>query len=180
MSANLFLLMMKKRWVVVMAVVTCAAANGQVPAPKKTDWTPLKFLAGHWTADPNPNEPGVTGSSDFRFDLDGSILVRNNRADYPPQNGKAALHHRDLMVIYASDSGSWKATYWDNEPHTIYYDVAVDGPGEVSFITSRDSTGPRFRLIYKRINDTGVSGRFDVAAPGGHFRPYRSWTMHRD
>jgi len=87
MSANLFLLMTKKRWVVVMAVVTCAAANGQVPAPRKTDWTPLKFLAGHWTADPNPNEPGVTGSSDFRFDLDGSILVRDNRADYPPQNG---------------------------------------------------------------------------------------------
>ena len=180
MSPSFVLLIMKTRCVVILLVVIYAAANAQAPAPKKPDWTPLKFLAGHWTADPNPNEPGVTGSSEFGFALDGNILVRDNRADYPPQNGKPALHHRDLIVIYAGDSGAWKATYWDNEPHTIYYDVTVSSPGEVSFITPPDAKGPRFRLIYKHVSDTSVSGRFDVAPPGGEFKTYRSWTMHRD
>ena len=174
------LLIMKTRCVVVLLVAICAAGNAQAPAPKKPDWTPLKFLAGHWTADRNPNEPGVTGSSEFRFDLDGNILVRDNRADYPPQNGRPALRHRDLTVIYADDSGTWKATYWDNEPHTIYYDVTVSGSGEVSFMTPPGAKGPRFRLTYKRVSDTSVSGRFDIAPPGGEFKTYRSWTMHRD
>jgi hypothetical protein len=175
MSDNL----VKTRCLVVLSFVICGIGTAQGPTPKKPDWTPLKFLAGHWNADPNPNEPGATGSSDFRFDLDGSILVRDNRADYPPQNGKPALHHRDLMVIYAVDSSGLKATYWDNEPHTIYYDVTVGAPGEVSFVTYPDTRGPRFRLLYKRISDTSVSGHFDIAAPGGEFKTYRSWTMHR-
>ena len=55
------------------------------------------------------------------------------------------------MVIYAGDSGAGKATYGDNKPHTIYYQVTVSAPGKVSFISSPDAKGPQFRLIYKRI-----------------------------
>ena len=179
MSYKSVLLTMKPGCVLVFLLVMSVSGNAQAPAPKKPDWTPLNFLAGNWTADPNPNEPGATGSSEFRFDLDGNILVRDNRADYPAQNGKAAVHHRDLMVIYASGLGAWKATYWDNEPHTIYYDVTVSAPGEVSFITPADTPGPRFRLVYKRISDATVSGHFDIATDGGEFKTYRSWTMHR-
>jgi len=89
------------------------------------------------------------------------------------------MHHRDLMVIYPDNSAAWKATYWDNEPHTIYYDVTVSEAGKVSFITPREIQGPRFRLLYKRIDDTKISGQFDIAAPMHDFKTYRSWTMHR-
>lgn len=155
-------------------------AAAQAAAPQKPDWTPLKFLVGHWTADANPQEPGATGSTGFRFDLDGNVLVRENKADYPPQGGKPAQHHRDLMVIYADDSGALKATYWDNEPHTIYYDVSADALGEVSFLTNSAAKGPRFRLTYNRVSDSNVTGRFDIAMPSGNFKPYKTWTMHRD
>jgi hypothetical protein len=157
----------------------CSSAIAQPAAPKKPDWTSLKFLAGSWIADPNPDEPGVTGSTDFRFELDDNVLVRENKADYPPQNGKPALHHRDLMVVFADDSGAWKATYWDNEPHTIQYDVTAS-PGEVFFTTPSGAPGPRFRLVYRRtVIDNSVAGRFEIAAPGGEFRTYKQWTMHR-
>ena len=170
---------MKKLFVALVLAVLTLAARAQAPAAKKPDWTPLKFLVGRWTADPNPNEPGTTGSTEFHFELDSSVLVRDNRADYPPQNGRPALHHRDLMVIYADDSGAWKATYWDNEPHTIYYDVTADAPGEVSFLSTA-ANGPHFRLAYKRVSDTSVNGHFDIAPPGGGYKTYRSWTMHRN
>lgn len=170
---------MKTAFVPLILTVLCASLLAQVPAPKKPDWTPLEFLAGSWIADPNPSDPGATGSSNFRFELDGNILVRDNKADYPAQNGKPAQHHRDLMVIFADGLGALKATYWDNEPHTIHYDVSVNEGGEVWFVTNAETKGPRFRMVYKRISDTSVSGRFDIAPPGSDFKPYKTWTMQR-
>ena len=170
---------MKTRFLPLLLAVFCASAVAQPPASKKPDWTPLNFLIGSWIADPNPSDPGATGSSDFRFELDGNILVRDNKADYPAQNGKPEQHHRDLMVIFADDSGALKATYWDNEPHTIHYDVSVNESSEVWFTTGADAKGPRFRMVYKRVSDTSVSGRFDIAPPSGDFKPYKTWTMHR-
>ena len=169
---------MKTKFIPLIVAFFSASAVAQPPAPKKPDWTPLKFLVGSWIADPNPSEPGATGSSDFRFELDGNILIRENRADYPTQNGKPEQHHRDLMVIF-DDSGTLKATYWDNEPHTIQYDVTAT-PGEVSFVTSPGASGPRFRLVYRNtVTPNTVAGRFDIAMPGGDFKPYKTWTMHR-
>ena len=170
-----------KTFVAALLVSALALASAaQAPAPKRPDWTPFEFLVGSWTADPNPKEPGVTGSTVFRFDLDRNILTRENKADYPPQDGKPAQRHRDLMVIFADDSGALKATYWDNEPHTIQYDVTAS-PGEVFFTTPAGTSGPRFRLVYRRtVVDGKVAGRFDIAMPGGEFKPYKEWTMHRD
>lgn len=170
---------MRPKLIAVCFAVLCNCVSAQAPAPKKPDWTPLKFLVGSWVADPNPKEPGTTGSSVFRFDLDGNIMVRENKADYPAQNGKPAQHHRDLMVIFADDSGALKASYWDNEPHTIHYDVTADGD-EVRFVTTPETSGPRFRLVYKRTDENSAGGRFDIALPGGDFKPYKEWTMHRN
>ena len=161
------------------ASATAASVAAQVPAPKKPDWTALTFLLGSWVADPNPNEPGVTGSSDFRFELDGNILVRKNKADYPSQNGKPAQHHSDLMIIFANDSGVLNATYWDNEPHMIQYEITTRDNGELVFTTSAIGKGPRFRLVYKSLSKDSVSGRFDIAVGGGEFKPYKQWTMRR-
>lgn len=168
-----------KLWVVAVVLGICASSLAQAPAPKKPDWTMLNFLVGSWAADADPAQPGVTGSTIFRFDLDRAILVRENRADYPAQNGQPAQHHRDLMVISGDASGALKATYWDNEPHTIYYDVTLSANGEIWFTTDPIAKGPRFRLVYRRVSDTSVAGRFDIAPPGGEFKTYRQWTMHR-
>jgi len=171
---------MKNKFLVLMLALVCVSCLAQAPAPKKPDWTPFSFLIGSWVADPNPKEPGVTGSTVFRFDLDNNVIVRENKADYPPQEGKPAQHHRDLMVISADESGALKATYWDNEPHTIHYDITVS-PGEISFTVPAGTPGPRFRLVYRNTVKSGVvAGRFDIAMPGSDFKPYKEWTMHRD
>lgn len=168
-----------KPMLAVLLVAVFAAALAQAPAAAKADWSNFEFLVGSWAADADPAQPGVTGSTVFRFDLDRAILVRENRADYPAQNGQPAQHHRDLMVIAGDDSGALKATYWDNEPHTIYYDVTTS-PGEVLFTTPQGAPGPRYRLVYRRtVTDGQVAGRFDIAPPGGEFKTYRQWTMHR-
>ncbi len=170
---------MKTIAAVLVSVALAAACFAQAPAPKKPDWTMLNFLVGSWVADRNPTEPGATGSTVFRFDLDKNILVRENKADYSPRDGKPAQHHRDLMVIFVDDSGALKATYWDNEPHTIHYDVTAS-PGEVLFTTPAGTPGPRFRLVYRNtVKFHTVAGRFDIAPPGGDFKPYKEWTMHR-
>lgn len=167
-----------KTILVVFFVAVSAATLAQAPSPAKPDWTNFEFLLGSWTADTDPAQPGVTGSSVFRLDLDRAILVRENKADYPSQNGRPGLHHRDLIVIADDGGGALKATYWDNEPHTINYEVTANA-GEVSFLTGANAKGPRYRIIYKRVSDNSVSGRFDIAPPGGDFKTYTHWTMRR-
>jgi hypothetical protein len=167
-----------KTTVILFFVAVSAATLAQAPASAKPDWSNFEFLLGSWTADTDVAQPGVTGSSVFRLDLDRAILVRENKADYPPQNGRPAMHHHDLMVIADDGSGALKARYWDNEPHMIDYNVTANA-GEVSFLAGADAKGPRYRLIYKRVSDNSVSGRFDIAPPGGDFTTYRQWTMRR-
>jgi hypothetical protein len=49
--------------------------------------------------------------------------------------------------------------------------------GEAASTVLKSTKG---RLVYKRVSDASLKGRFDIAPPGGEFKTYRSWTMHRD
>ena len=141
-----------------------------------SDWGPLGWLEGRWTGEGGGAQQGAGGFS-FLPDVAGHVLVRRNVADYPPQNGRPAQHHEDLMVVFR-EGGKLKATYWDVEDQTIHYDVQAS-PDGVVFI-SEDTPGPRFRLTYIR-SANGLEGRFEIAPPDdhAHFKSYLVWTAHR-
>ena len=57
----------------------------------------LRPLVGEWVGE-GTGKPGEgTGAFSFAPSLDGRILVRNNRADYPAAEKKPATTHMDLM-----------------------------------------------------------------------------------
>ena len=156
--------------IAVAALVLALGTAAQAAAP---DWGPLNWLVGRWVGE---GGGAMTGKGDFSFlpDNDGHLLIRRNVADYPPQNGKPALHHEDLMVIYR-EGGTLKATFWDNDDKVIRYSLSATP--EAAVFLSDPGPGPRFRLTYKPTAQ-GLSGQFEIAPPNApdQFKTYLAWT----
>src|ERR1700730_15668872 len=97
----------------------------QSQAPKEAaNWDAFRFLIGEWVGEGTGAPGEATGGFSFSFDLDGQILVRRNRSDYPATKEKPAYSHTDLMVIYKGSEGA-RAIYFDNEGHVIHYAVSL-------------------------------------------------------
>jgi hypothetical protein len=143
-------------------------------------WDSLRFLQGDWIAE-GGGQPGQASAGSFGFqpDLDGKILVRKNRSEYPATKDHPAVVHRDLMVIYPGGEGKpARADYWDNEGHAIRYTVTADGKSAV-FLSEEDQVGPRFRLSYAATGPQTVSIKFEVAPPGKPFQTYVEGSARR-
>jgi hypothetical protein len=145
------------------------------------NWDRWQFLIGDWAGE-GSGEPGQgAGAFSFRLDLDGRVLVRKNRADYPAAKDKPAYSHQDLMVVYPEGPGA-SAVYFDNEGHVIHYGIEFgrDG-GEVIFTSTVQASAPRFRLTYAKLGPHKVGIRFEIAPPGkpDAFAPYIEATAHR-
>src|SRR5438105_13782238 len=67
------------------------------PAPQDP-WKAWAPLLGEWVADPRPD--GSTGGFTLERAVEGRVLLRRNRADYPPAKDRPAAHHEDLMVVF--------------------------------------------------------------------------------
>jgi hypothetical protein len=146
-------------------------------------WGGLQFLVGSWTG-AGSGQPGQSGSgaSDFAFDLDGKVLVRTNRTEYPPKPGeKAGVVHKDLLIIYPQPGASkLSAIYFDNEGHVINYSVALPAKQPaVVFESEASEKAPRYRLAYELAKDGTLSVEFFVAPPGGEFKSYVKGTLKR-
>ena len=120
---------------------------------------------------------GTPGESqgDFSFtrDLQGKVMVRRNESRSPEGT------HQDLMVIYPASDGL-KAFYVDSEGHAIHYQVtAMTAPSGAVFLSTEAPGAPRFRLTYSQGADGGLKISFEVAGPGGEFKPYVSGTARR-
>jgi hypothetical protein len=161
---------------IVAAAVVVALGLVSVAHAAAPDWGPLNWLVGRWVGEGGGAMQGKGGFS-FLPDADGHVLVRRNVADYPPQNGKPALHHEDLMVIYR-EGGALKATFWDNDDQVIRYAVTTT-PQAVMFL-SEPGPGPRFRLTY-RPTPAGLEGQFEMARPDApdRFQNFLTWTAKR-
>jgi hypothetical protein len=159
-------------------VALAILAWGGAAAAAAPDWGALSWLIGRWTGAGGATAMQGGGGFSFLPEAGGTVLLRKNVADYPPQGGRPAQHHEDLMVIYR-EGPTVRATYWDSEGQTIHYAVSAPSPDEAVFV-SDDAGGPRFRLTYRKTAQ-GLTGRFEIAPPPARdqFRDYLTWTAVR-
>ena len=157
-------------------------ARAQAPA-KADPWAAYRFLIGTWTGEGQGQSGANTGTATFKLDLDGRILVRTNRATVAATADRPAAVHQDLMVIYReAPAEQVRAIYWDNEDHTIVYDVSASADGQsVTLVSKATASAPRFRLVYTLLAPGSVDVRFEMAPPGNPeaFKVYTQGVMKK-
>lgn len=156
------------RYLLPLAVMAIMARLNANPADKPEGWGPVESLVGDWTGEGGGGPGQGSGTFSFKPDLQGKILVRKNRAEYPATKERAAFLHDDLMVIYRdTPEASLHAVYFDSEGHTIRYEVqaARDG-GAVVFVSGAEPSAPRYRLTYTRVDRERLKIKFEIAPPG--------------
>ena len=139
------------------------------------DWGALNYLIGHWTGEGGGGPGQGTGSFSFEPDLQGKVLVRRSRSEYPATKDKQAYSHDDLMIIYREPEenaeGALRAVYFDNEGHVIRYTLAMFGD-RVAFTSEPSRTAPQYRFTYTRAAADQVKMKFEIAPPGKGFSTY--------
>jgi hypothetical protein len=146
-------------------MMACLSAE---PADKPSGWGPIEHLVGDWTGEGGGGPGQGSGSFSFKPDVQGKILVRRNRAEYPASKERAALVHDDLMVVYRDPpEAAPRAIYFDSEGHTIRYEVqASSASGEVVFVSAAEPSAPRYRLTYSLAGEDRLKIKFEIAPPG--------------
>src|SRR5262249_26549591 len=130
-------------------------------------WADWKFLLGEWTSETSSGVPGAASKGGFTLapDLGGKVLLRKNHAEYPPANGRPAIVHDDLMIIYR-DAGATKAFYDDNEGHVIHYNVSISPDKKrIVFLSEKNAAGPQYRLTYEDVQPGTAKLTFEIPPP---------------
>lgn len=170
----------------VLAITLClllrgsALARAQTPANPWQDW---QMVVGDWIGDEGHGQPGSPTSSRFSFspELDGRILIRRDRSDYPAFQGRPAFTHAGLMVIYRDDASNvFRAESFDNEGHVIDYAIAIVPGTRIVFTSPAKSAAPTYRLVYETAA-AGLAIRFEIAPPDrpSDFSLYVAGSAHR-
>jgi len=168
------------RGLATLAILLATGVGAQTVPPVDHDLASLGFLVGDWVADPRPGEG--SGHFEFRFELQGKILVRRNHAELVATKRRSAGTHDDLMVVFSEGAPALiRADYFDSEGHVIRYVVEVVAKKRATFLSEESPGTPRFRLSYVALADGGLRGKFKVAPPGkpGDFAGYLDWTARR-
>jgi hypothetical protein len=130
-----------------------------------SSWDKWQFLIGEWVGEGNGQPGKGSGTFSFNPDLDGNILVRKSHTEFPAINNKPAFNHDDLLIIYKNNTGiPSKAIYFDNENHTINYDISYSD-SSILFTSESIQNNPRFRLAYTKLGDNKLNVRFEIASP---------------
>ncbi len=140
-------------------------AAGSAGVLAATDhWRAWQFLVGEWIGEGSGKPGEGSGSFTFNFDLQGQILVRKNRADYPATKDREAFSHEDLMIIYAEPGAKGtQAIYFDNEGHVIHYTAEFTADQEsLVFLSDLLPSAPRYRLTYKKAKNHALNIKFEI------------------
>jgi hypothetical protein len=141
---------------------------GAQQAAQPSVWAPWQFLVGRWVAEAS-GEPGAgKGTFSFVLELQGKILVRRGRTDFPATPTRAAFAHEDLLIVYpGSGAAPNRAIYFDSEGHVIRYAAAFSEQGKaLTFVSEPSPQSPSFRLTYRQAEQGGLKVKFEIAPPG--------------
>ena len=168
---------MKERSLVALlaVVVLLCVASGLNAA--ETGENDLDFLVGFWSGSGSGNPGTGSGSFSFTRELGDRILTRRAHSEYPATEGRPAVTHDDLLIVYSEGS---KAIYFDNEGHVIHYEVQVTpNPRTATFLSSDPPPSPRFRLTYTQVAGNGLEILFEISPTGdlGDFKTYLEGTV---
>jgi len=126
----------------------------------------LAFMVGDWRSDGTGAGAGAGGTSAIHPELGGRVLVRR---DHVATTAGGAL---DIYMVVYPDQSALRAEFIDTEGHTIHY-AATPGPGpRVTFESPGSSQAPGFRLTYAAVGPDRLHIRFEIAPPGGAYKPY--------
>jgi hypothetical protein len=147
-------------------VVGGATAQQEPHAPPWAGWG---FLLGDWVTEESGGVPGPASEalSSFKLDLQGQVLVRTSRVQYPASKDRPAFVHDDLMVVYR-EPGTERvhAIYFDNEGHVIHCTAGLSPDGKsATFLSDAAPAQPRFRLTYRQAGKGLLSVKFEIAPP---------------
>ncbi len=163
-------------------LANCHASESEPPV-QGDPWAAYRFVLGNWVGEGSGRPGQGTGEFSFAPELQGKILVRKNRAEYPAAGGRKGLSHEDLLIVYQQPGGkAQKAIYFDSEGHVIHYTPSTSSDGKtLTFLGDVQSSAPRFRLTYVKQEADRLTVKFDMAPPGKPegFRTYLEGTVHK-
>jgi len=158
-----------------LSVLIPAMTFSAQPAKKAVSWDDWQFLLGEWIGE-RGGQPGQgIGTFAFSLELQNTILVRKNHAEYPATKDRPAFSHDDLMVVHQEAGKPTQAIYFDNEGHVINYTVGFsEDKNGVTFLSELMPSAPRFKLTYTKGEKDTVLIKFEIASPGKpeEFSPY--------
>ncbi len=160
--------MTKKFFTILVLLCVVLVSKGQ--EPKMTvNWN---WLIGEWEGE-GAGQPGQgSGSFTFSYGLDGKVIERIARTDFPATSDKPAFTHSDLLYVYTDFSGNLaKAIYFDNEGHSINYSVSYQDKS-IIFLSEKIGNMPVFRLSYIPIDEQTVNVKFEMSRDGQTFMTY--------
>jgi hypothetical protein len=167
-----------RKFITILFGVCASAAFAQ---DADSTWKALRSTSGDWIGEGSGKPGEGTGEFSLRRELDGAILVRHNKSDYPAADGKPAVSHRDVMILYRREA-QVRADYWDNEKHVIHYSVeaAADG-SRIAMVSDAQPSAPRFRFTYVKQAADRMKVTFEIAPPGkpDQFAMYVAGTVRR-
>lgn len=152
--------------------VVCFSIGSNIIGQEKSIWGNWDWLMGSWIGE-GSGEPGAGGGTfSFSLDLDEKILIRKSHSEYPAEDNTPAIIHDDLMIVYPDLNGiPASAIYFDNEGHTISYQITYSDNAII--LTSTKIPGvPVFRLTYTLLNSDTVDTKFEISQDGENFILY--------
>lgn len=160
---------MKIRLIVMFVILSITYVSfGQ----QNSTWGQWNWLMGNWIGQ-GSGQPGQGGGTfSFSLDLDKKILVRKSHSEYPAEDHQQATIHDDLMIVYLDHTGNpSNAIYFDNEGHTINYQIAYSDKSIV--LTSKKKPNvPIFRLTYTKLDHETIDTKFEMSQDGMKFITY--------
>ena len=145
--------------------VSAQAATASVPDP----FQPIHFLVGKWSGGGKTDSGAAQGTSIFKEDLQGRVLVRRDSNSFEGQSKSAAPYDQMMVIAPAQSGGGYTASYWDSIGHGISYIgtvSTVSGMPQVQFLSAAMPNTPQFRLTYTQTGARAMHVKFEIEPQG--------------
>ncbi len=160
---------MKIKMILLVALFAIGSVSFGQQKSSNDNWS---WIMGKWIGE-GSGQPGQGGGTfSFSYDLDKNIIVRKSHSEYPATANNPAIIHEDLMIIDLDPNGNAsKAIYFDNENHTIHYQISYSDK-TITLTSEKVENTPIFRLVYTLLDNETVNTKFEMSRDGSNFSTY--------